>query len=140
VVYGDWGQFCVIATGTFARAGVTVDLRTGKVLTADDIYRPTTLTAGGLTTLYARLSTLPKEDKESFDLCREQLKREDFFPRPAAAGAEETLPAVKTLLKPDGLELFWSIGGSDCSDFRFTAPYAKVRDLLKPELVALLPG
>jgi serine/threonine-protein kinase len=139
VAYGDWGQFCVIANGTVPRAVVTVDLRTGKALTADDIYRPTTLTAAGLTTLYARLSGL-KLEKESFEICHPQLKREDFFPRPAEAGAEESPPAVKTLLKPDGLEWVWSIGGSDCSDFRFTAPYAKVRDLLKPELVALLPG
>lgn len=37
-----------------------------------------------------------------------------------------------------GLEMVWSVGGSECGHYvRLTAPYARVRDLLKPELLTL---
>jgi hypothetical protein len=55
------------------------------------------------------------------------------------AGYPMTPPAATPFFTRDGFVLNWSIMGSTCMRDRLTGSYASVRDLLKPEMAALLP-
>ncbi|WP_165503309.1 hypothetical protein, partial [Actinomadura fibrosa] len=138
----DW---CRQADGSPGGEVVTVDLRTGKRLTATDVFRPETLTSAGV----ARLQSLVKQrvgrgrkwaDCATLD---GRFKRADFFPSKGSTteGMETDPPRLSAFFTPDGFELSWLHGGSDgCGNLDFTAPYASVLPMLKPEIAALLPG
>lgn len=127
---------CFEADGGFPTQAVTVDLKAGKALTAADVFRPITLTKPGLQKLWSRLSGDKADWKDCPD--REPIKRADFFPIKGGAGIPPTPPVLNLLFTPGTLEVFWSEAGSTCNFFKFSAPYAKVKDLLKPAIAAHL--
>ncbi|MEW2352585.1 serine/threonine-protein kinase [Spirillospora sp. NPDC029432] len=144
-VYKTSARYCAPADGEMPGWAVTVDLKTGRALKADDVFKPGTLTASGLTALWGRLKSESDTGRRPWGqvMWGERgcvsggPERKDFFPRQDEAGP---WPATATaFFAPDQFEINWSSGGSTCMYDRLTAPYAKVRDLLKPEIVAMLP-
>jgi serine/threonine-protein kinase len=136
----DW---CRQADGSPGGEVVTVDLRTGRRVTASDVFRPGTLTAAGLGTLKSRL--VQRDGRTPISDCpaSDPWKPADFQPAPAEGlykGASKTPPHLSAYLTPSDFQLAWFGSGSDgCGNLDFGAPYAKIRDLLKPEFAALLP-
>ncbi|WP_242884450.1 serine/threonine-protein kinase [Actinomadura litoris] len=139
----DW---CKQADGAVGGEVVTVDLRTGKRLTATDVFRPETLTAAGI----ARLQTIFTQRDNGHDRkwtdCNSDggFKRADFFPERSEGttikGMETGPPRLSAFLTPAEFRLSWLHGGSDgCGNLDFGASYASVRALLKPDFAALLP-
>ncbi|WP_242904113.1 serine/threonine-protein kinase [Actinomadura terrae] len=139
----DW---CKQADGAIGGEVVTVDLRTGKRLTATDVFRPETLTAAGV----ARLQTLFTQRDNGHDRkwtdCNSdgRFERTDFFPNRSEGttikGMEIGPPRLSAFLTPAEFRLAWLHGGSDgCGNLDFGASYASVRALLKPDFAALLP-
>ncbi|MFB4312772.1 serine/threonine-protein kinase [Actinomadura sp. 21ATH] len=144
-VYKTNARYCAPADGEMPGWAVTVDLKTGRALKADDVFKPGTLTASGLATLWGRLKSESDTGRRPWGqvmwgprgCVHGGPERKDFFPRQDVTGP---WPAVATpFFAPGQFEINWSAGGSSCMYDRLTAPYAKVRDLLKPEIVAMLP-
>lgn len=126
---------CFEADGGFPTQSVTVDLKAGKALTAADVLKPATLTKPGLQKLWARLSG----DKVDWKECdRAPIERADFFPIKEEGGLPPTPGPLNLLLTQGDLEVFWSEAGSTCNLFKFSAPYAKVKDLMRPAVAARL--
>ncbi|QKG23004.1 protein kinase domain-containing protein [Actinomadura verrucosospora] len=145
VRYYQETDLCRQATGAPGGEVATVDLRTGRALTARDVFLPSTLTAQGVRTLRSRLKLLPIDDPFS-EGCTESdvepFKPSDFFPGndPAVMGAKERPPYLSAFFTPGGFAVsFMTAGSSGCRLLDLGAPYAQVRDLLKPEVAALLP-
>ncbi|WP_433477557.1 serine/threonine-protein kinase [Spirillospora sp. CA-142024] len=137
----DW---CQQADGSPGGEVITVDLRTGRRLTAGDVFLPGTLTAGGL----ARLQTLMKQHpfqqgQRQWTDCSPDGRFEpaDFSPRKGGiGGAEYDPPRLSAFFTPGEFQLSYLAAGSDgCGDLDFGASYASVRALLKPEIAAMLP-
>jgi serine/threonine-protein kinase len=144
-VYKVRARYCAPADGEMPGRAVNVNLKTGRVLTADDVFKAETLTPSGLKTLWGRLrsesdANIPPGGQGMWTergCVSEGPSRSDFFPRKDTPLASASATPVFTA---GGFEINWSTGGSECPFDRLTAPYAKVRDLLKPEVAALLPG
>ncbi|WP_344455662.1 hypothetical protein, partial [Actinomadura kijaniata] len=144
-LFSDW---CQSADGQPPGEVVTLDLTTGKRLTATDVFRAETLTKAGL----ARLKRLvPERDPQPGDMSwHERCLRDEGFTRahlsPTVVPGNTSVsgdspPSLSAFLTPTRFELAWFTSGSDgCHRGRFAAPYGKVRELLKPEFAALLPG
>jgi hypothetical protein len=115
-----------------------VDLRTGKALTADDVFLPQTLTPGGFATLMKRV-TAHSTDRLTQQRCAlEPLSRADFEPgEPFDVGPQP--PRITPFFTSKGMDVQWSHVGSDCVFYAVTLPYTEVRDLLDPRIVAELP-
>ncbi|MBW8481309.1 hypothetical protein [Actinomadura parmotrematis] len=125
---------CYEGEGALPTIPVTVDTRTGKEITPADALKSTD--AAGLGRLFDALSG-PKQDWKECDLG--SLGPDALKPSAADdAGGVEEPPAAGLLFTREGVELIWSTVGTDCNDFTFTAPYAKVRDLLEPGLLKRL--
>ncbi|WP_119728551.1 serine/threonine-protein kinase [Thermomonospora amylolytica] len=140
VRYDITGDLCYPADGTLPSWAVTVNVKTGRVLTATDVFRPETLTDRGVTTLWNRL-TATEGIFEPGGCSTLPVDRDDFFPSRQPDGPNGEFPPYATVFfAPDRFEINWSTGGSDCVRDLLYAPYDKVRDLLKPEIVAALPG
>ncbi|MEU9018002.1 serine/threonine-protein kinase [Actinomadura sp. NPDC048394] len=143
VRYFQMSDWCRQADGSPGGEVVTVDLRTGRRVTASDVFRPGTLTAAGLGTLKSRL--VQRDGRTPISDCpaSDPWKPADFQPAPAEGlykGASKTPPHLSAYLTPSDFQLAWFGSGSDgCGNLDFGAPYAKIRDLLKPEFAALLP-
>ncbi|QKG22011.1 serine/threonine protein kinase [Actinomadura verrucosospora] len=142
VRYFQMSDWCQKADGAPGGEVVTVDLRTGRRLTASDVFRPGALTAAGLGTLQSRL--VQRDGRPWADCSAGQAwKPGDFQQTPAQGlykGAGHTPPILSAFLTPSDFQLAYLHSGSDgCGNLDFGAPYAKVRDLLKPEFAALLP-
>ncbi|MFC5749477.1 serine/threonine-protein kinase [Actinomadura rugatobispora] len=138
VVYRVRVGYCLPADGQMPGRAVTVNLKTGKVLGSEDVFKPATLTSGGVRTLWGRLTSTASGDMWGPEGCRrEGPERADFYPNRAV---EREWPASTPFFGTDQFEINYSIAGSECPYDRLTAPYASVRDLLRPEIVALLPG
>ncbi|WP_433327576.1 hypothetical protein [Spirillospora sp. CA-294931] len=127
---------CYEGEGGLPTVTVTVDTKTGKALTADDVFAPKTLEKDGLKSLWDKLSG-PKDDWKDCEL--DPLDRKDFFPGKRDGDPMESPAPAGPLLTPQGLELIWSTTGTDCNNFTFTAPYDKIKDLLNPTLHPHLP-
>ncbi|WP_158642474.1 hypothetical protein, partial [Actinomadura sp. WAC 06369] len=148
VLYPDnKSVLCFPADGELAGWAVTVDAETGRAYTADDIFKPDTLTPTGISTLLDRLAYVTDETVTHMwgpnGCARNQPpERSDFFPEqsPEGISPEQIPPAATVFFAPDRLVLNWSTEGSGCMKTRLAAPYAKVRDLLKPDLAAHLPA
>lgn len=126
---------CFEADGTFPTQAVTVDLKAGKAVTAADVFRPGTLTKSGLARLWSRLSG----DKADWTGCGlGALEREFLFPIKEGDGLPDTPAPLNLLFTRTNLEVFWSEPGTSCNNFTFSAPYATVKDLMKPEFAARL--
>ncbi|WP_433148524.1 serine/threonine-protein kinase [Actinomadura nitritigenes] len=142
VRYFQMSDWCQKADGAPGGEVVTIDLRTGRRLTASDVFRPGTLTATGTATLYSRL--VQRDGRPWADCSAGRTwKPGDFQPTPPEGlyrGAPHTPPLLSAFLTPSDFQVAWFNSGSDgCGNLDFGAPYAKVRDLLKPEFAALLP-
>ncbi|MDL4772558.1 serine/threonine-protein kinase [Actinomadura xylanilytica] len=144
VVYKTDNRYCFPADGALPGWAVTLDLKTGRAYTAEDIFKPSTLTSAGLQVLWSRLTS-----KEGTfwgpDGCMgdHPPQRSDFLPssEPTLDGGRQKGPPYATVfLAPDHFEVNWSTEGSACTSDQLTGPYAKVRDLLEPDFAALLPG
>ncbi|GAA3943743.1 hypothetical protein GCM10023085_27100 [Actinomadura viridis] len=134
-VYRVRVRYCMPADGEMPGRAVTVDMKTGRVLKTEDVFKPDTLTPAGLRTLWGRL-TGTTQNMWGPDGCqREGPQRTDFFP-----WRDAEWPWATAFFATDRFEINYSRGGSECPYDRLTAPYAKVRDLLKPEIVAMLPA
>ncbi|HEU5029723.1 MAG TPA: serine/threonine-protein kinase [Spirillospora sp.] len=143
VRYFQISDWCQKADGSPGGEVVTVDLRTGRRLTAADVFRPGTLTAAGVGTLKSRLVQRDGRPWEPDCSAGRTWKPADFQPAPAEGlykGASKTPPHLSAYLTASDFQLAWFSSGSDgCGNLDFGAPYAKIRDLLKPEFAALLP-
>ncbi|QFG20081.1 serine/threonine-protein kinase [Actinomadura sp. WMMB 499] len=130
---------------------VTVDLREGRALTADDMFKPASLAEAGMTRLW---ESIPEgADKQQLQRGYSgsggffnPFRREAFFEpdnRPASP------PWASTFFEEQRFTLLYAgqdlgpaseaFGLHRTSAYAFPIPYAKVRDLFKPELAALLP-
>ncbi|MFC6933052.1 serine/threonine-protein kinase [Actinomadura yumaensis] len=80
-VYANKSTLCFPVDGVMPGWAVTVDLKTGRALTADDVFKPGTLTASGIRTLWGRL-TVRGGSIYGPTGCRrgEFPERADFFP------------------------------------------------------------
>jgi len=139
----DW---CQQADGSPGGEVVTVDLRTGRRLTAADVFLPSTLTPAGIGTLQSRLTQRVGQGRlyEECDRGDPAFEPADFQPQKATGeqlpGMQENPPLLSAFPTAGEFQLAWIHGGSDgCGKLTFGASYAQVRDLLKPSFVALLP-
>jgi hypothetical protein len=146
-MYDGSAGSCVRLDGKPPGWAVTVDLKSGRAYTAEDILKPETLTGSGIRTLLSRTTVIdrPPESAPHWGpegcLPREYPDRSDFFPRRAEApGLPDPYPPLVTVfLAADHIEVHTDDEGSGCSPEMRTAPYAKVRDLLNPAIVDQLP-
>ena len=161
VLYQHDVVFCSPADGRIPADAVTVDLTTGRVLTPADVFLPSTFTKAGLSRLWDRLAndrtnwsqidgaqvgptTQFADDKQVWT--SECGPSSGFTPavfqpyKDASTGLMD--PArMKLVFTPGNLKVIYSIFGSDqCIYLAFTAPYGKIQDLLRPEVVPLLPS
>ncbi|WP_051107750.1 protein kinase domain-containing protein [Actinomadura atramentaria] len=135
------GRTCAPSDGTLPGWAVNADLKTGRPLTTADILKPSALTDAGIADLFRRL-TSTEEGVFGPDGCAAtRLKRADFLPGPASGDDPAGIPAAATVfLDRDHFAVNWSVEGSACIHDVLTAPYAKVRDLLNPDIAAALPA
>ncbi|TDC82675.1 serine/threonine-protein kinase [Actinomadura sp. 7K507] len=145
VRYFQTSDWCRQADGSPGGEVVTIDLRTGRRLTAADVFRAGTLTAGGVSRLQARVEQRPIRYAREWEDCSPdgRFKRSDFFPQkvPSGPGREIAPPYLSAFFHPAGFRLAHLAGGSGgCENLSFGASYASVRDLMKPEIAAMLPA
>ena len=122
------------------RVNVNVDLRTGKALTADDVFRPETLGPDGLATLVKKVSAHVTTRRDLYSVCvRTPLRHEDFYPGEPLLTSRPQPPRISPFFTAKGLVVSWSHAGSECPYYGVTLPYSEARDLLNPRLTADLP-
>jgi hypothetical protein len=132
--------FCAPLDFQMPRVNANVDLRTGKALTADDVFRPETLTSSGLATLLKRV-TPHVTDQGLYQVCvQPPLRREDFYPGAPALSSQPHPARVSAFFTAKGMVISWSHVGSECPYYGITLAYSEVRDLLTPQIAAALPG
>lgn len=133
-----WVGYCASSGGALWKAAVTVDLRTGQEITPTQLWLPTTLTPSGLQTLTQRLPPMPDTCGLGLPLRLLPLQRDDFI-SPSSAGP--TTGGTTLFMTHNGAELIRSFGdGEDvCRSFAVALPYSAIRDLLRPEITAILP-
>ncbi|MEU8308612.1 serine/threonine-protein kinase [Actinomadura sp. NPDC048955] len=142
---------CGEGPGDYPGFGVTVDLRTGRALTADDIFKPASFGEAGMTRLWDGIPEGPGKRQLSIGFSGSggffnPFHREAFYP---TSRRPESPPRALPFLGERQFDLVYSgqdfggpIGGVDLnrtSAYVFPIPYGKVKDLFKPELAALLP-
>ncbi|MFD0856098.1 hypothetical protein ACFQ07_27920, partial [Actinomadura adrarensis] len=140
-VYTHEAELCAPADGRLPGRAVTVDLRTGRVLGPEDVFKPAMFTTSALNSLWGRMNSR-LEYSLSASRCNDfELERRDFL-QANQGGAPSGLrqPAATVFLAPDGFEINWAVIGSACEYDRMHAPYSSVRDMLKPELLARIPA
>ncbi|WP_147340983.1 hypothetical protein [Actinomadura logoneensis] len=111
---------------------VTVDVKAGKALTAQDVLTDTVLKDPK--PLWDALSG-PKDDWKQCELG--DISTKDFLPG-KQGGPAETPPNAGLFFDRKGLNLVWSTIGTDCSTFTFSAPYDKLKDIVKPDVLSRL--
>jgi serine/threonine-protein kinase len=120
-------------------ATVNVDLRTGKALTAAEVFRPETLTESGMAALMKHVDAHTTHPDSALVCAPQPLNRKDFDPIEDVDTKKLRPPVISPFLTPTGLSMTWSKSGSECPFYQVTVPYAEVRDLLDPKIVAELP-
>jgi serine/threonine-protein kinase len=120
---------------------VNIDLRTGKALTATDVFRPETLTSTGIANLMDRMmSRTPANERLYAQVCfPTPPSRADFDPGGTFLTKQILPPKMSPFFTANGLTVVWSQGGSECPVFSVTLPYSESRNLLTPRIVAELP-
>ena len=118
---------------------VNVDLRTGKALTAEQVFRPATLTESGMAALMKHVDAHTTQPDLALVCTSPPLNRADFDPTKGLTTKQPVPPRISPFLTPKGLAMTWSHVGSECPFYSITVPYAEVRDLLDPRIVAELP-
>ncbi|MFB9194194.1 serine/threonine-protein kinase [Actinomadura verrucosospora] len=134
---------CQQADGSPGGEVVTVDLRTGRKLTAADVFQPSTLTADGVRRLNSLVPQKPAPNERRWQDCGPDgpFELADFSPRRDRPATLGQVPFLFPFFTPSGFELSFLAGGSDgCGNLNFGTSYANVRGLLKPEIAALLPS
>ncbi|WP_034486060.1 hypothetical protein [Actinomadura oligospora] len=111
---------------------VTVDVKAGKALGPEDVLTGKTL--DDTKDLWDTLSG-PKDDWKQCDLS--DIQRKDFLPG-KQDGPVETPPSAGLYFDRNGMNLVWSTIGTDCSSFTFSAPYSKLKDIVKPDVLSRL--
>jgi serine/threonine-protein kinase len=132
-------QTCFLADYELPHVTVTVDVRTGKALTADEVFRPETLTPDGLATLWKRVSPHTTQPDYVLVCVDPPLLRKDFSPGQPLTTKRPQPPRISPFFTPAGLAMTWSHSGSECPYYSVTVPYKEVRDLLNPKIAAQLP-
>ncbi|MGP4027024.1 serine/threonine-protein kinase [Actinomadura sp. 3N407] len=145
VRYFQISDWCQQADGSPGGEVVTVDLRTGRRLTAADVFRPGTLTAAGVRRLQSHVEQRRDEGGRLWADCSPDGRFEvaDFLPKkaPTAPGRDTDPPYLSAFFTPAEFRIAFLAGGSDgCGNLNFGGSYESVRELLKPEIVAMLPG
>ncbi|WP_116021616.1 serine/threonine-protein kinase [Thermomonospora umbrina] len=114
---------------------VTVDLRTGRVVEPRDLWKPPVLTASWLSALNRRAA-----DKRWLPpaTCQDAPELDAAHLVPRTTPGEP--PPFSHLLTADGIEFYQSVLGTECNNLAATLPYRSVRDLIRPQLAAVLPG
>jgi len=118
---------------------VNVDLRTGKALTAEQVFRPTTLTTSGMAALMKHVDAHTTRPDFARVCAPQPLSRADFDPGRPFETKRPQPPFITPFLTPQGLAMMWSHVGSECPYYSVSVPYAEVRDLLDPRVAAELP-
>ncbi|GLW64380.1 hypothetical protein Arub01_26240 [Actinomadura rubrobrunea] len=145
-LYDDSSGRCLRLDGKLPGGAVTVDLKTGRAYTAEDILKPETLTGPGISTLWSRTTVKSQWSYWGPEGCTDEHPvRSDFFPKRSVMAGHRGYPAldpplITVFLGPDHLEVITDGEGSDCPVETRAAPYAKVRDLLNPQIVGQLPA
>lgn len=116
---------------------VTVDLRTGHQVTADDVWRPATLAAPASLVSRFRLTTVP------FASCkRTAVSRADFYPG-KGPDSYSSFVKISPFFLRDRVELIEGVHARDdngtCGWGKSIGAYATTLDLIRPEFAALLP-
>ncbi|MFI0353566.1 serine/threonine-protein kinase [Actinomadura sp. 9N407] len=133
VFYAFETKTCSVADEDIApRETVTVDLRTGRVLGAEDVFRD--LSASGVAAI-GRL--LPPETTQDRYCLSGPLKPADLEPDPRGVPGIAT---VQVTFTRENVQLEYVVPHAECGlGAVWPVPYAKIIDLIKPEVAALLP-
>ncbi|MEO3822587.1 serine/threonine-protein kinase [Actinomadura sp. B10D3] len=143
VQYSNASKICWPGDGSPPGWAVTVDLKTGRAYTAEDILKPETLTGSGIRTLRSRMTVKGWPVWGPRGCLGGYPERSDFFPQqgaPLPGYPAQTPPLITVFFAPDHVEVNTAQEGSACTTETLTAPYAKVRDLLNPKIVGELPA
>lgn len=143
---------CGEAPGYYPAFVVTVDLRTGRALTPEDVFKPSSFTKAGMMRLW---DAIPDgEDKQRLALGysgsggffnpfdRESFHKTDRRPE-SPAWAAPFFGAKRFNLLYAGQALGMPSPGNRVgrlSAYSFPIPYRQVKGLFKPEFAALLPA
>jgi hypothetical protein len=131
-------NYCAGGGNTIWPEALTVDLRSGTALTGKTLWKPATLTATGLRGLERLVGPLETRCGQGTALQNQPLQADEFSPD-TRSGIGTT--SVNLFMTAKGADFFRAPnGGEGCGDFTVSFPYAKVRDLLRPEVAALLPA
>ncbi|WP_225994026.1 hypothetical protein [Actinomadura rudentiformis] len=122
---------CYEGEGALPNVPVTVDVKAGKALTAEDVFDSKTLEKKGLKKLWDALSG-PKDDWKDCEL--DDIQKKDFSPGKRDGDPIESPAPAGVLFTEQGMELIWSTTGTSCNNFTFTAPYDKVKDMINKDL------
>lgn len=115
---------------------ITIDATTGRQLNAQDILKPSAMTADGLRGLLAKVRAA-----DPYQFCGEDLMRYPLTPDIFARYGHRE--AVKMAASPDGLTFVVflpAIGpyAEACGEKTIVLPYEKIKELLRPEFLALI--
>ncbi len=122
---------------------VNLDLRTGRTLTATDVFRPQTLTPGGITDLVSRMKARTPADQQDLALVCFSTPPERAAFDPGVGGIFSkggAPPNMVPFFTANGLIVIWTRMGTECPVFTATLPYSEARALLTPKIVAELPS
>jgi serine/threonine-protein kinase len=116
-----------------SRGVVNVDLRTGRALTAADIFRD--LGPDGIAALTRVMPDLGEDQRDC--LTGGRLRRADLEPAQGTAGEAP----VQVVFTRERVELTLVAPSLVCGEFVvWPVPYARIMNLIKPEVAAMLPG
>jgi serine/threonine-protein kinase len=133
-------QACFLLDFSLPNVVVNIDLRTGKALTATDVFRPETLTSTGIANLVDRMKAkTPSGDQDLARVCLAAPRRTDFDPGEPFMTKQPQPPRMSPFFTANGLSMVWSNVGTECPLFTATLPYSEARDLLTPQIIAELP-
>ena len=113
--------------------GVNVDLRTGRALTAADIFRD--LGPSGIAALNAVMPDIGADQR--YCLTGGRLRRSDLEPGQGPAG----VAPVQVFFTRERVEITLVSPNVECSTGAvWPVPYGRIRPMIKPEVAAALPG
>ncbi|WP_158566830.1 serine/threonine-protein kinase [Actinomadura craniellae] len=107
---------------------VTVDVRTGRPLGLDDIFQPAVLTPAGLRSFVGRVRFPPEGE---CGIRPAEVTRADFEPN------QDGRSRIGVMFALRHLEVSVSYASYRCRDQVVHLPYSEVRDLVRPEVLAL---
>ncbi|REE95880.1 serine/threonine-protein kinase [Thermomonospora umbrina] len=115
----------------------TVDLRDGRALTVDDMFRAETLTPAGVDGLWARVPKPTPTADATGESCRPPARLKPADLRPKAGGGGDA-PVGIAFTKAGMTVSVSTEGGQFCQLETYTVGLDRVRDLMKPQFVEML--